>query len=748
MSDSNSDLDYEKGRADDVELCHDTPAIHKLDVMTSGQFNWLLYINIGLTIYTFGHVLGLIVLCQTSWAGSKTEPNIDGTPFTYATCIPNRMYMIVLYMGDFLGRMLLIVLAILFVIRVARAFHKHRSQEQAWAVVMLFFTALSYTPALNIMYLHDNLFLSNQPEKWAWQYKWVQSAIINFRIANLFFASFGQFFYLWACAHSYSILEGVTERPSNLVFYGPKLFLLLFYGTFRLLLRKVWHLSPSKLPFVTTFSMLANFRIMNDWHTQSIIIISLYTAVEAVVVFCIFRCIVYTSRVLKEAPYLKYRAKQLGFRFFVMQNIIAFSLFIIADSSILLFVPRDYAIYFRLNPPHSRVFFNYRYGPIPRILNYVTCAITAYVNLPADSVGIMGWIRSSKEQADVDRTPITLKVREQLEEHKVRNPNTLVFELLIHLFNLSEASYNIQSPTERKREKCTQFIKDNEYDTVLQLVHEVTHTAVLILSRDDRIVVAFRGTTDMEQMKTDLKVNKKSISEVLPTSEIINIPDESHQVLDSIEWKNAKIHKGFAVAYKSVAKEVLQKVSELLNDSARPIYLTGHSLGGALATICSLDVLLSIGHKEIYVSTFGSPRCGDLFWRNIYNNLVEYHWRVAMRSDIVTTLPSVGYHHVGKRVALTITGEIFLDPNTIETLIWSSAGVGLSDHRTKAYKEALEKFCGKYLPLFDPVFLHDTHAECSEKLGPPSPRPEKLLPVIGTDFAFAEAKMADGKIAT
>ena len=216
---------------------------------------------------------------------------------------------------------------------------------------------------------------------------------------------------------------------------------------------------------------------MNGWDTQSIIIISIYTAVEAVVVFCIFRCIAHTSQILKEVPYLKYRAKQLGFRFFVIQNIIAFSLFIMADTSILLFVPRDYAVYFRLKPPHSRNFFNYRYRPIPRILNYITCAITAYVNLSADSIGIMGWIRSSKKQTEVERTPITLKVKEQLEVQKVRNPNILVFELLVHLFNLSEMAYNMKSSAERKREKAAEFIKENAYEIVLQVLHEVTHTA-------------------------------------------------------------------------------------------------------------------------------------------------------------------------------------------------------------------------------------------------------------------------------
>jgi len=76
-----------------------------------------------------------------------------------------------------------------------------------------------------------------------------------------------------------------------------------------------------------------------------------------------------------------------------------------------------------------------------------------------------------------------------------------------------------------------------------------------------------------------------------------------------------------------------------------------------------------------------------------------------MRSDIVTTLPRLGYAHVGKRVALTNTGEIFLDPNAIEMMMWSSAGLGVTGHRVPAYQAALGKFSTKYLPDFEPQFL-------------------------------------------
>jgi len=370
-NDESNSVDDEMGPTEDVELCKSTTAVHKLDVMTSSQFNFLLHINIGLAIYTFGHAIGLTIVCHTSWGGSETRKGLDGNMLTYATCIAPNPYMMVLYLADFVGRMVLIVLAILFVIRVVRASKKHKSEEQAWAVVMLVFTALSYSPMLNIKYLHDDVFLVDRPDLWMYRFKWVREAVRNFRLINLLFSSFGQLFYLWACSHSYGILEGITERPSNFRFYAPKLGLLTFYGIFRILIRMVWLISPSKLPLVTFAGMISNFRGLNNWDTKTIILVSIYTAVEIVICICILRCILHTSSVLSKAPYLKYRAKQLGFRFFLMQNIIAFSLFIIVDSSIMLFVPRDYAIRFRLGPPYATFLFNFRYGPIPRILNYM-----------------------------------------------------------------------------------------------------------------------------------------------------------------------------------------------------------------------------------------------------------------------------------------------------------------------------------------------------------------------------------------
>ncbi len=321
--------------------------------------------------------------------------------------------------------------------------------------------------------------------------------------------------------------------------------------------------------------------------------------------------------------------------------------------------------------------------------------MTACVNLPADSAGLLGWVVPSKKAVDQEREPIRLSLYESEDVFNVYHlAPTMVLDLQLELFNLSCVAYELKNRA--RAVKCTEFLEDNGYKVEHMYMHKRNHTMLLILSRLDRIVIVFRGTTEREQMKLDLKVLMTPVSAVLPTA------CSDHPVLRTRDWRNVSVHSGFAEAYRSVSYAINIKIGELLNELKRPILLTGHSLGGSLATICSLDLVLQLQTTDIYVATFGSPRCGNQFWRRLYDPIVPAHWRIAMRSDIITTLPRLGYHHVGKRVALTSTGEIFLDPNAIETVLWSSSGLGVSDHRKSEYRDAFLLFCQKYLTDYNP----------------------------------------------
>lgn len=101
-----------------LELEGANQAINKLDVMSSKQFNRLLVINIILTLYAFGHVIFLATCCAT-------VKSVQGENLTYATCSPAKLsykiYMMILYLVDILGRLLIIMFWIFFVVRVLRS---------------------------------------------------------------------------------------------------------------------------------------------------------------------------------------------------------------------------------------------------------------------------------------------------------------------------------------------------------------------------------------------------------------------------------------------------------------------------------------------------------------------------------------------------------------------------------------------------------------------------------------------------
>ena len=97
-----------------------------------------------------------------------------------------------------------------------------------------------------------------------------------------------------------------------------------------------------------------------------------------------------------------------------------------------------------------------------------------------------------------------------------------------------------------------------------------------------------------------------------------------------------KIHSGFW----SEAFSLFPKVIKNLPDDEKPIVLTGHSLGAALATLYADRI--SDPNSACY--TFGSPRVGD---RKLINKMNFTCYRFRNNNDIVTRVPPewIGYTH-------------------------------------------------------------------------------------------------------
>lgn len=86
--------------------------------------------------------------------------------------------------------------------------------------------------------------------------------------------------------------------------------------------------------------------------------------------------------------------------------------------------------------------------------------------------------------------------------------------------------------------------------------------------------------------------------------------------------------------------------------TAPTVFVTGHSLGGALATLCALDLHITLGIPDVRVVSFGSPRVGNYVFAKWFEEEIGPHWRFTHNRDIVPSVPPgyMGFYHVAQEV--------------------------------------------------------------------------------------------------
>jgi triacylglycerol lipase len=100
-------------------------------------------------------------------------------------------------------------------------------------------------------------------------------------------------------------------------------------------------------------------------------------------------------------------------------------------------------------------------------------------------------------------------------------------------------------------------------------------------------------------------------------------------------------HKGFTDIYMSARDQIYALLAQL--PPGLPLFITGHSLGGALATLAALDIARNTPFRSPIVYTYGAPRIGDPKFVQTYNYCVPTHWRFQNEHDIVPHLPPLVY---------------------------------------------------------------------------------------------------------
>uniref|UniRef100_A0A0N5B4U9 Lipase_3 domain-containing protein n=1 Tax=Strongyloides papillosus TaxID=174720 RepID=A0A0N5B4U9_STREA len=142
----------------------------------------------------------------------------------------------------------------------------------------------------------------------------------------------------------------------------------------------------------------------------------------------------------------------------------------------------------------------------------------------------------------------------------------------------------------------------------------------------DTTVIAFRGT------KQSLELIVEAIQSL---EDFVEYDCLQQNVISNCGYVNKYYMKASEMAYKTFINETIN-LSSLMNN----IVITGHSLGGALATLLALKLTLNgVPGDKIHVITFGEPRIGDYNLANTISQNVPNLYRVVHYQDIVPHYP-------------------------------------------------------------------------------------------------------------
>ncbi len=262
----------------------------------------------------------------------------------------------------------------------------------------------------------------------------------------------------------------------------------------------------------------------------------------------------------------------------------------------------------------------------------------------------------------------------------------------LYLAHASDIAYH-RSPAAAARERLGL--------TTIAFRSKVTRTRGFLGVCDTHAVLAFRGSDPV----------------TLPNW----LTDAVVRLVERKEY-DGKVHLGFS----SVLKRSWGKVEQILEQAQdKPLFLTGHSMGGALAVLTACR-LAKNGRTPVATYTFGAPRVGDL---RFCENYALTTFRVVNRLDLVPEMPLLSvnkmlpakprftrgkllaklktkterlpcYGHVKTFVYIDMDGQIMTDP---EVEPWHAHAVrraistrgksfleGLTDHLISKYIRGLE----------------------------------------------------------
>lgn len=162
-------------------------------------------------------------------------------------------------------------------------------------------------------------------------------------------------------------------------------------------------------------------------------------------------------------------------------------------------------------------------------------------------------------------------------------------------------------------------------------------TQAFVCSNAKVILIAFRGTepTRLRDWLSDIKIRRE-------------------------KGVVGRVHRGFKGALNKIWP-LMHDYIESIRTKNHKIWVTGHSLGAALATLAAARMQITDGISVHGLYTFGHPRTGDEDFANGVDAVLPGKvYRFVNNNDVVPRVPprKLGYCHVGRFVYFTTAGKV------------------------------------------------------------------------------------------
>lgn len=204
-------------------------------------------------------------------------------------------------------------------------------------------------------------------------------------------------------------------------------------------------------------------------------------------------------------------------------------------------------------------------------------------------------------------------------------------------------------------------------------------TQGFVATKGKTIYVVWRGSESKKDFQNDASIDKVPFIE-----------------------DGEKVHIGFKYCWESVIGDTYDAIDtalEMLAGETMNIVVSGHSLGGAVATLYAYSIKKHYPHYNVSSTTIGSPRVGNKTFKENYDKSDIDTLRIVHNNDLVTHTPYIRFYHVNHQVRLDNNGNRLKNDKSLKSFwLYLKAifsGKNIKDHMGDGYMEAIQNWVKK-----------------------------------------------------